>query len=68
VVKAEDSLPRGPGFKPPTMQTIFQAPFICIKAWNKNCGKLKPGIVACAVIPQVDFEEWSVYKIQLHGT
>jgi hypothetical protein len=56
--------------QPPTMETIFQAPFIWIKAWNKNCGKLLPGIVACAVIPQngrVDVEEWSAYKIQLHG-
>ncbi len=24
----------------PTMETIFQAPFIWIKAWNKNWGKL----------------------------
>jgi len=37
----------------PTVETIFQAPFIWIKAWNNNCGKLLPGIVACAVIPQM---------------
>jgi len=24
----------------PTMEAIFQAPFIWIKDWNKNCGKL----------------------------
>ena len=24
----------------PTVKTIFQAPFIWIKAWNKICGKL----------------------------
>jgi hypothetical protein len=42
------------------METIFQAPFIWIKAWNKNCGKLKPGIVACAVILQkYQTEEYS---------
>jgi len=58
VVKAEDSGPRGPGINPPTMETIFQAPFIWIKAWNKKiCGKLRPGIVACAVNGRVDFEE-----------
>ncbi len=54
----------------PTMETIFQAPFIWIKGWNKNCGKLWPGIVAYAVTLQngrVDFEEWLAYKIQLHG-
>jgi hypothetical protein len=37
----------------PTMETIFQAPFIWIKAWNENFGKLYPGIVAYAVIPQM---------------
>jgi hypothetical protein len=38
----------------PNMETIIQAPFIWIKAWNKNCGKkLTPGIVACAAIPQM---------------
>jgi hypothetical protein len=36
-----------------TLETIFQALFIWIKAWNKNGGKLYPGIVACAVIPQM---------------
>jgi hypothetical protein len=53
------------------METVFQAPFIWIKACNKNCGKLLPGIVACAVIPangRVDFVELLAYKIQLHGT
>jgi hypothetical protein len=35
------------------METIFQAPFIWIKAWNKNCERHKPCIVACAVIPQM---------------
>jgi hypothetical protein len=34
-------------------ETIFQAPFNWIKAWNKNSGKLYPGIVACAVILQM---------------
>ncbi len=35
VVKAEDSWPRGPGFKPPTMETIFQALFIRSKPGTK---------------------------------
>jgi hypothetical protein len=30
-------------FQTQTMETIFQAPFIWIKAWNKNCQKLYPG-------------------------
>ena len=37
----------------PTMETIFQAPFIWIKAWNKNCNPSNG---------RVDFEEWSAYK------
>jgi hypothetical protein len=37
----------------PTMETIFQAPFIWIKAWNKNCGKTLTWHCACAVIPQM---------------
>jgi hypothetical protein len=32
------------------VETIFQAPFNWIKAWNKINGKLLPGIVADAVI------------------
>jgi len=35
------------------METIFQAPFIWIKAWKKNCGKLYPGIVAYVVFLQM---------------
>jgi hypothetical protein len=38
---------------------------------TKFAGKLSSGIVACAVILQngrVDFEKWSAYKIQLHGS
>ena len=37
----------------PTVETIFQAPFIWIKAWKIICGKLLPGIVAYAVILQM---------------
>ena len=54
----------------PTMETIFQAPFIWIKAWNKNCGKTLTWHCCMCCNPangRVDFEEWSAYKIQLHG-
>jgi hypothetical protein len=49
--------------KTPTMETIFQAPFIWIKAWNKNYRKLLPGIVAYAVIPQMG--GWTLRNGQL---
>ncbi len=54
----------------PTMETISQAPFIRIKAWNKNCGKTLTWHCCMCCNPangRVDFEEWSAYKIQLHG-
>jgi hypothetical protein len=53
-----------------TMETIFQAPFIWIKAWNKNCGKTLTWHCCMCCNPangRVDFEEWSAYKIHLHG-
>jgi hypothetical protein len=37
VVKADKAVG---GLNPPTDETIFQAPFIWINAWNKNCGNL----------------------------
>jgi hypothetical protein len=40
VVKAEDSWPRGPEFKPPLWRPFFQAPFIWMEAWNKIVEKL----------------------------
>ena len=52
------------------MKTIFQAPFIWIKAWNKNCGKTLTWHCCMCCNPangRVDFEEWSAYKIQLLG-
>jgi hypothetical protein len=48
VVKAEDSWPRGPGFKPPLWRPFFRHHSF----WSNG---------------RVDFEEWSAYKIQLHG-
>ncbi len=54
----------------PTMEFIFQAPFIWIKAWNQNCGKTLAWHCCMCYNPangRVDFEEWSAYKIQLHG-
>ncbi len=53
-----------------TMETIFQAPLIWIKAWNKNCGKLYPGIVTYAVIPKMGgwtLRNGQLKKIHLHG-
>ncbi len=63
------SWPRGPGFKPPTMETIYQAPFIWIKAWNKICGKTLNWHYCLCCNPangRVDFGEGLAYKIQLH--
>ncbi len=54
----------------PTMETIFQAPFIWIKVWNRNRGKTLTWHCCICCNPanwRVDFEEWSAYKIQLHG-
>ena len=54
----------------PTMETIFQAPFIWIKAWNKNVEKTLTWHCCMCCNPangRVDFEEWTAYKIQLHG-
>ncbi len=49
----------------PTMETIFQAPFIWIKAWNKNCGKTLTWHWCICCNPangRVDFVELSAYK------
>ncbi len=49
----------------PTDATIFQAPFIWIKAWNKNCGRaLTWHCFMCCNLAngRVDFEEWLAYK------
>jgi hypothetical protein len=53
----------------PAEETIFNAPFIWIKCKEQKeiilCSNL-PGIVACAVIPQMG--EWTLrIKIQLHN-
>ncbi len=54
VVKAEDSWLKGRGFKHPTEENIFHAPFIWIKSVEQK-GIMEfanlPSIVACAVIP-----------------
>jgi hypothetical protein len=68
VVKAEDSRLRGPGFNPPTMETIFQALDQSLeqKLWKSltwHC------CMCCnPANGRVDFEESSAYEIQLHGT
>jgi hypothetical protein len=49
------------------METIFQAPFIWIKAWNKKLWKSLTWHCCICCNPangRVDFEEWSAYKIQ----
>jgi len=54
----------------PTVETIFQAPFNWIKAWNKICGKTLTWHCCICCNPangRVDFVEWLAYKIQLHG-
>jgi hypothetical protein len=54
----------------PTMETIFQTPFIWIKAWNNDCVKTLTWHCCICCNPaygRVDFEKWSAYKIQLHG-
>ena len=55
----------------PTLETIFQEPFIWIKAWNKNLWKALTWHCCICCTPangRVDFEEWLAFKIQLHGT
>ena len=55
----------------PTGETIFQAPLIWIKAWNKTLWKTLTWHCCICCNPangRVDFEEWLAYKIQLHGT
>jgi hypothetical protein len=53
----------------PNMETIFQAPFIWIKAWKKLWKTLTWHCCMCCnpANVRVDFGEWSAYKIQLHG-
>ncbi len=47
----------------PTVETIFQAPFIWIKAWNKIC--LENSNLFCnPANGRVDFVELLAYKIQ----
>jgi hypothetical protein len=69
VVKAEDSRPRGPGFNPPLWRpfsgTIHLDQSLEQKLWKTltwHC------CICCnPANGRVDFEEWSAYKIQLHG-
>ena len=57
---------RGLGFKPPTEETIFQAPFIWIKGLEHKeimeCSNLL-GTVACAVITPM--EGWTLRTVGL---
>ncbi len=70
VVKAEESWPRGPGFKPPLWrpfsstihledQSLEQKLWITLTWHCCMCCNPANG--------RVDFEEWSAHKIQLHG-
>jgi hypothetical protein len=45
------------------METIFRHHSFGSKLGTKNCGKLSPGIVACAVIPQMG--GWTLRNGQL---
>jgi hypothetical protein len=65
VFKAEDSWLRGPGINPPLWRPFFKHHSFGSKlgTWNWHC-------CMCCNPPngRVDFEEWSAYKILLHGT
>ncbi len=69
VVKAEDSWPRGPGFKPPLWRPFFRHHSFGSKLGTKLWKTLTWHCCMCCnpANGRVDFEEWSAYKIQLHG-
>jgi hypothetical protein len=69
VVKAEDSWPRGPGFKPPLWRPLFRHHSFGSKLGTKIVETLTWHCCMCCnpTNGRVDFEEWSAYKIQLHG-
>ncbi len=63
VVKTEDSWPRGPGFKPPLWR-----PFSGTIHLDQSLTLTWHCCICCnPANGRVDFEEWSAYKIQLHG-
>ncbi len=69
VVKAEDSRPRGPGFKPPLWRPLFRHHSFGSKLGKKLWKTLTWHCCMCCnpANGRVDFEEWSAYKIQVHG-
>ncbi len=70
VVKAEDSWPRGPGFKPPLWRPFFRHHSFGSKLGPKIVEKTLTWHCCICCNPangRVDSEEWSAYKIQLHG-
>jgi hypothetical protein len=60
----------GPGFKPPIWRPFFKHHSFGSKLGTKIVENSKPGIVACAVIPQMGgwtLRNGQLIKIQLHG-
>jgi hypothetical protein len=69
VVKAEDSWPRGPGFKPSLWRPFFRHNSFGSKLGTKMWKTLTWHYCMCCnpANGRVDFEEWLAYEIQLHG-
>ncbi len=71
VVNAEDPWPRGPGFKSPLWRPFFRHHSFGSKLGTIIVEKTLTWHCCMYCNPangRVDFEEWSAYKIQLHGT
>ncbi len=70
VVKAEDSRPRGPGFNP-HYGDHFSGTIHLDQSLEQKLWKTLTWHCCMCCNPangRVDFEEWSAYKILLHGT
>jgi hypothetical protein len=67
VVKAEDSWPRGPVFKPPLWRPFFRHHSFGSKLGKKIVENSNLALFCNPANGRVDFEEWSAYKIQLHS-
>ncbi len=70
VVKAEDSWPRGPRFKPHYGDHFSGTIYLDQSLEQKLRKTLTWHCCMCSnpANGRVDFEEWSAYKIQVHGT
>ncbi len=68
MVKAEDSWPRGPGFKPPLWRPFFRHHSLGSKLGTKIVENSNLALCCNPANGRVDFVELSAYKIQLRGT